>query len=333
MNDTTSLRTLRAVALATALAVVTTGCADTTAPGPIPSGGAATADGTDEDAQGGGSADASSEAEPDTSSFADKHPDATLILDIEDELDLVEWIETHSPGPEVSSGGGDAEDSGSSDGAGSNDAVTQPEAVDVDPAEPEAEDAGSPEPEGADAPSGGPDTREPTPSDTTGPEPEPDTFFEECVVLGIAESWDGSFAGDIYYNIDSGGAVLIEEGLLPIGGGLSFQISCINSKLVVNGKLVGSASVEGQGEFPFDIVLSGFFDPATGKLQASLVDGKTVIYDLVEVYFIGTFNGQLQEDGTFEGAWTAEATGTNQAFINGTGEGEGLWTAAEVPGE
>lgn len=291
-------------------------CAESSTEPTSPEGGAATADGVDPDASAAAAGDSvapESDLPAEPEGFSEQHKDAVFITDIEDDKDLKGWIAEHSPEPDVpaeTAGGGEPDVSAEADIQAEPPEIVEPEGSTLDAGE-GAEDS---------------DTEEPTDAGAA------DTFFEECEVLGIAESWAGTFLGEIYYNLDTGGAVDIEEGILPIGGGLSFEISCINSKLVVNGKLIGSASVEGQGEFPFDIVLSGFFDPATGTLSADLVDGKTVIYDLVEVYFIGHFEGTLQEDGTFDGTWDAEATGTNQAFIQGTGEGQGTWVASEVPG-
>ncbi len=156
---------------------------------------------------------------------------------------------------------------------------------------------------------------------------EPDTVFSECDELGIDDSWAGSFVGVIEYDVETGGLLTPEEGLLSIGGDLTFDISCIDSKLVVNGSLEGFATVQGQGDFPFSIALGGYYDPTTQHLSASMGDGVVSLYGLIEVYFVGEFNGDVTESGGFDGDWTASATGTNQAFVTGDAEGEGTWNA------
>lgn len=160
-----------------------------------------------------------------------------------------------------------------------------------------------------------------------------DTFFDECEELGIPSEWAGTFSGDIAFDIDSGGLVSPEQGLLAVAGELTFSIECIESKLVVEGQLSGSANIEGQGDFPYNFNMLGFYNPTTGELNADLTDGVAVVYDLVEIYFLGTFDGQLTEDDSFVGTWTGEAQGTNLAFITGIAEGDGEWMAAAVPSE
>lgn len=159
-----------------------------------------------------------------------------------------------------------------------------------------------------------------------------DTLLTECESIGIAESWDGFFQGEIAFDIDTGGALdpAMETGVMPVGGTLGFSIVCIESKLVVNGTLSGIASIQDQGDFPFTLSLQGYYSPSQKKLSAQFVDGEVSIYGLLSVYFIGALTGDLLDDGTFTGAWNAEATGTNTPAITGIADGLGTWTASET---
>ena len=158
-----------------------------------------------------------------------------------------------------------------------------------------------------------------------------DTVFSNCEELGIADQWAGTFEGVIDYDVDSGGLVTPERGKLSIGGDLTFGIDCIDSKLVVTGTLEGFATIASQGDFPFSIELGGYYNPATGHIDTSLGDGVVSIYGLIEVYFIGALSGDLTPEGSFDGDWEAESTGTNQAFVTGTAEGDGTWNASPAP--
>ncbi len=71
----------------------------------------------------------------------------------------------------------------------------------------------------------------------------------------------------------------------------------------------------------------GTYDPVDGELVAKMQDRSVSIYDLIIVYFEGDFIGDLVDD-QFVGEWSGESTGTNQEFITGTAEGQGLWGAA-----
>lgn len=153
--------------------------------------------------------------------------------------------------------------------------------------------------------------------------------FSDCEALGIGPDWQGAFLGEIDFDLDSGGLVTPEQGTIFVQGSLAFTIECIDSKLVVNGQMDGTATVEGQGDFPFVMKISGFYSPKNGKLTTQIVDGVVTIYDLIEVYFEGELGGDLHADETFTGTWTGYSTGTNQEAITGTAQGDGSWNASE----
>lgn len=166
-----------------------------------------------------------------------------------------------------------------------------------------------------------------TPADTT---PLTDANnFQDCGTLGIASSWGGSFAGNITFNLTApAGLGIPSSGIMPVAGSLGFDITCVESKFVVKGELDGTATVVDQGEFPFTLDLAGVYDPATDTLTARMVDGKVVIYGIIEVYFEGTFTGALGANGRFAGGWDGYSTGTNQEIVTGSAAGNGSWTAA-----
>lgn len=154
-------------------------------------------------------------------------------------------------------------------------------------------------------------------------------FFDDCGALGISSSWSGTFAGNITFNLTAPpGLGIPSSGVMPVAGGLGFDITCVQSKFVVRGQLDGTATVVGQGEFPFTLGLAGLYDPATGRLTAHMVDGKVTIYGVLEVYFEGTFTGTLGTNGRFAGSWDGYSTGTNQEIVTGSAAGNGSWTAA-----
>ncbi len=108
---------------------------------------------------------------------------------------------------------------------------------------------------------------------------------------------------------------------------------CIDSKLVVQGLMDGSGQVLGrteQGDFPFTVKLAGFYSPATHTLTAQMVDGIVLIYGLLEVYFSGTFTGELTPFGDFDGVGQGSASETNVETITGLASGIGTWTADPV---
>jgi len=158
------------------------------------------------------------------------------------------------------------------------------------------------------------------------------TFFEDCGELGIASSWTGTFAGSIDYDLSAPAEFGIPpQGNLPVNGVLSFEIQCIESKFTVTGELDGTATVVGQGDFPFTLRLAGHYNPQARTMNAQMVDGVVRIYELIHVYFVGVFTGSIQPSGSFAGEWSGHSTGTNLDIITGDAEGAGLWGATAAP--
>ncbi len=164
----------------------------------------------------------------------------------------------------------------------------------------------------------------PPPSDST--TNIPDSTFGGCAELGVSDTWSGNFLGAVEYNVTPN-PLTPSVGVLPVEGDLEFEIRCIESKLVVRGTMDGIATVEDQGDFPFTMKLDGVYDPETKRMQARMVDAQVNLYELIIVYFEGTFLGQIGADDRFTGTWEGESTGTNQPLITGTASGEGLWGA------
>lgn len=294
------------------LALVVAGCDSATEEGPT--GGAGGADlGESTDGTGAGEPDAVSDtgAEPDVvDAGADEGvEDTAWYLEIEDEVDVkflfpdADADQADADVAPESEVGPDVEDVWGDHGE-------LPGLTDADPGD-ATDEGGEVGPETAD-------------TNTF------DTFLSECEELGIADSWEGTFEGEIDYDLDTGGLVTPEQGTFPVEGVLFFDINCIDSKLVVTGALDGYATVVGQGNFPFTLNIGGYYSPSTGQLNAEMTDGKVVVYELIEVYFEGTFDGELQEDETFSGVWTGEALGTNTEAITGTAQGDGTWMAIEA---
>lgn len=163
----------------------------------------------------------------------------------------------------------------------------------------------------------------PPPTDTN---PLPDGSFGGCADLGVSDTWSGTFLGAVDFSVTPN-PLTPSQGTLPVSGELSFDIRCIESKLIVRGTMDGLATVEGQGDFPFTMKLDGVYDPETQRMTAEMVDAQVNLYDLIIVYFEGTLAGQIGNDGRFNGTWEGESTGTNQQFITGTASGEGVWGA------
>jgi hypothetical protein len=165
---------------------------------------------------------------------------------------------------------------------------------------------------------------------------ESETFLADCENLGVAPQWTGAFEGAIEYHIPEALEELFypPDGILIVAGSLSFDIECVDSKLIVSGDMAGTANVSGEGDFPFTITLAGYFNPETGLLNANLVDGMVVLYGLAEIYFSGDFVGTLTDD-LFNGTWTGLYNGTNFPLPPGDvpdADGLGTWSAqaAEV---
>ena len=231
--------------------------------------------------------------------------DLPIITDIKEDVDLSEFfpdVDASGPLPEgdVASPESDAGDAAISEDASLDDA--EGDLIDGDTEGDVSDDAG-----------------------------EPDTFLADCENLGVSPNWSGAFDGAIEYHIPEALEELFypTDGILIVGGSLSFDISCVDSKLIVSGDMDGTANVAGEGDFPFSVGLAGYYNPETGLLNASLVEGMVVLYGLAEIYFSGDFIGTLIDE-SFDGTWSATYDGTNFPLPPGDvpeADGLGTWTA------
>lgn len=155
------------------------------------------------------------------------------------------------------------------------------------------------------------------------------SVFDDCGELGVANTWSGTFVGAIDYDL-APNPLVPETGTLPVDGVLEFEITCIETKFVVAGLLDGTATVVGQGDFPFTLELRGTYNPVAKTMSANMVNGVVTIYGFIEVYFEGDFVGAIQPNDNFVGTWDGESSGTNQELVTGTAEGEGVWGAGPV---
>ena len=176
------------------------------------------------------------------------------------------------------------------------------------------------------------------PEPDSGPAPDTsglgyDTLFGQCEELGIAPDWAGTFIGLIVFDLnDPYDLVYPDQGQMLVMGDLSFSISCMETKLVVDGTVEGTATVEEYGDFPFEIQITGYYSPKEQVLNAKMVDGTVTIFGAAQVYFEGDFNGFLEDGGSFSGTWDGEAKGTNLGeILTGEATGNGSWTADPLP--
>ena len=149
-----------------------------------------------------------------------------------------------------------------------------------------------------------------------------------CAGLELAEEWAGSFDGEFE------GSVI---GIVPFSGStdgdLSFSLTCFNSKFIINGSMAGVASDTN----PFELTLTGTFNPETGALNGLIAQGQvTLIFLGLEIGFEGEMPGMLQPDGTFAGTFEVQATTAvmfgqtlDPATYNATVEG--TWEASPAP--
>ena len=147
--------------------------------------------------------------------------------------------------------------------------------------------------------------------------------FSNCGAIGIAPQWSGVFSGLVAYDTPFPIPGADSSGTLPVAGTMSFEMSCIQQKLVVQGDMTGLAL----DEYPFELTLGGSFNPDTGKLAATILDGGVNLLDVVTVHFAGKLNGTLQSASLMVGGWDGYSTGTTPAGIPGTATGSGTWTA------
>ena len=122
-----------------------------------------------------------------------------------------------------------------------------------------------------------------------------------------------------------------------VSGDLSFEIKCLDQKLVVAGQMDGFGEAVGEaGQHPYTSKLAGYYNPDDGRIEANLVDGiVTMVWPdnpliKIEVYYAGSLDGVLQSTGKFEGQWQGEETG-NQLGAGVEAEGAGTWEASPAP--
>ena len=114
---------------------------------------------------------------------------------------------------------------------------------------------------------------------------DPDAFFNECEELGIADQWAGTWEGALNYNYPDSGIFYPDQGSIPVWGTLGFGITCIGSKFMVKGQMSGEAEALGEEPVPFTLGIVGYYDPATHSIDADIVDGVVVIFEVFEFYF------------------------------------------------
>ena len=159
----------------------------------------------------------------------------------------------------------------------------------------------------------------------------PDAGFDGCPTLGISPKWAGSFEGIVTFDLDDPGSDTPSQGFFLVSGVLSFEIKCLDQKLLVSGLLDGTAEAAGEaGTHPFAANLFGDFNYIDRSINAQLINGEVRLFKSISVYFEGDFLGQVQPDGTFEGTWDAQHTG-NDLNVMGDASGDGPWTATPAP--
>jgi hypothetical protein len=162
--------------------------------------------------------------------------------------------------------------------------------------------------------------------------------FGDCPVLGISAEWVGTFQGTVAYDMVESFPGAAKQGLFLVDGDLTFEIKCLEKKLVVAGLLEGVAQAAGEiGDHPFAAAIVGDYDPVERRINAKMGEGEVRVFKVVSVFFEGGFNGQVNIDGEFHGTWDAQQT-SNSLDLEGDAWGSGKWTAlpavvAPVPEE
>ena len=272
---------------------------------------------------------------------SDEPTDITVVTEIQEDVDLSDWYQDTSDedaGPEETVSEEVMEPS--EDDTVSGDAVE-------DAAGPEEDGDASEQAEGDTASAEVPeedvsmdDTADDDGADDASDEDD-EGIFEDCGALGVAAQWEGTFEGEVETHIEENLAQtlnLLADALLPVSGELSFSISCVDSKLIVTGDMLGAATVAGQGDFPFELALFGYYNPETQTMDADIINGMVLLYGLAEVYFVGSFDGDLVADlgqggEVFTGQWEGIYNGTNFPLPPGSEDdvdasGSGTWSAA-----
>lgn len=148
----------------------------------------------------------------------------------------------------------------------------------------------------------------------------------DCAELGISEEWVGTFDGDITSNIPSTSSMRFDG---PVSGDVSFEIRCVDSKLMVFGALEGLPA-ECLVPCPFTARMEGTYDRDTQSISGELLDG-VIQFATVQLYAEGVFQGALSEGTIFNGDWSGDVVGVNTAILSWIeANGTGTWQAEPV---
>jgi hypothetical protein len=121
-----------------------------------------------------------------------------------------------------------------------------------------------------------------------------------CAGLSLAENWSGTFEGT--YSVSAFTLFPATEG--DTDGDVSFSLTCFNSKLIISGQATGIAS----GENPFELDMTGYFNPETNEFEGQVPSGKLTLTSsggLIDLE--GDFPGILQADGSLIGTYHVDA--------------------------
>ncbi len=121
-----------------------------------------------------------------------------------------------------------------------------------------------------------------------------------CAGLSLAENWSGTFEGS--YSVSAYSFFPGTEG--DTDGDISFSLKCFNSKLIISGQATGTAS----GDNPFELDMSGYFNPETNEFEGQVPSGKLILASSGGVIDLeGDFPGILQVDGSLIGTYEVHA--------------------------
>ena len=154
------------------------------------------------------------------------------------------------------------------------------------------------------------------------PEFEIPVATEDCEPLGIPTRWAGTFEGLFVSNIPDMFGYTFNG---PASGAVTFEIRCVDSKLMVFGDLAGDTNCALDTGCPYTARMRGLYDPETQHMEGELFDG-VIDYTVVQVYAEGEFEGDLDDETTLSGTWSGEKTGISSPALSGvTATGEGTW--------
>ena len=148
---------------------------------------------------------------------------------------------------------------------------------------------------------------------------------EDCEPLGIPTRWAGTFEGLFVSNIPDMFGYTFNG---PASGAVSFEIRCVDTKLMVFGDLSGDTDCALDTGCPYTARMEGLYDPETRHIEGELLDG-VIDYTVVQVYAEGEFEGDLDDDTTLSGTWSGEKTGISSPILSSvTATGDGTWEAS-----